>query len=251
MNPYLIAPVVFAGIIAATWLGMRLNAALPKHHLNADTKDAVRIGMGLVATMAALILGLLVASAKGSYDTEKIEVTQMAAKVAFLDRVLLNYGPETQPARELLRQAVEGTISRIWAEAAIGSVPADPGATWSETLPKAIQKLVPLEDAQRAFKAQAAAVANDLGQMRWLLYEQTGSSISLPLLFVVVAWLAIIFASIGLFAPSNPTAVGALMLAALSISGAIFLILELDQPFGGLIQISSQPMLNALNHLAK
>jgi hypothetical protein len=251
MNPYFIAPVVFACIVAATWLGMRLNAALPKHHLNADTKDAVRIGMGLVATMAALILGLLVASAKSSYDTEKSEVTQMAAKVAFLDRILLNYGPETQPTREILRQAVEGAISRIWTEAAIGRGPADPGSTWSEALPKAIQKLAPQDEAQRAFKSQAAAVANDLGQMRWLLYEQTGSSISLPLLIVVISWLAIIFASVGLFAPSNPTAVGALMLAALSVAGAIFLILELDQPFGGLIQISNQPMLNALSHLAK
>ena len=129
MNPYLIASIVFACIAASTLLGMRLNATLPKHHLNADTKDAVRIGMGLVATMAALILGLLVASAKGSYDTEKSEVTQLAAKVAFLDRVLLNYGPETQPTREVLRQAVKSAISRIWTEAAIGHGPADPGAT--------------------------------------------------------------------------------------------------------------------------
>jgi len=249
MNPYLVAPIVFACIFAATLLGMRLNAALPEHHLNADTKDAVRVGMGLVATMAALILGLLVASAKGSYDTEKSEVTQMAAKIAFLDRVLFNYGSETHPARQVLRQAVEGAIARIWAEATIGHGPADPGSAWSEALPKAIQKLAPQNDAQSAFKSQAAVVTTDLGQMRWLLFEQTGTSISMPLLIVVVAWLAIIFGSVGLFAPPNPTAIGALMLAALSVAGAIFLILELDQPFGGLIQISNQPMLNALSHL--
>lgn len=251
MNPYFVAPIVFACVFASTLLGMRLNAALPEHHLSADTKEAVRIGMGLVATVAALILGLLVASAKGSYDTEKGEVTQMAAKVAFLDRVLLNYGPETEPARTLLRQAVDGAIFRIWAEAAIGKDPADPGSAWSEALPKAIQKLAPLDDAQRIFKSQAAAVTTDLGQLRWLLYEQTDSSISMPLRIVVVSWLAIIFGSVGLFAPPNPTAVGALMLAALAVAGAIFLILELDQPYGSLIQISNQPMLNALNHLAK
>jgi len=249
MNPYLVATLVFTCVFASTLLGMRLSAALPEHHLNADTKDAVRIGMGLVATMAALILGLLVASAKGSYDTEKSEVTQMAAKISFLDRVLVNYGPETQPARQVLRQSVEGAIARIWSEAALGRGPADPGSALSETLPKAIQKLAPLDDAQRAFKAQAAEVTTELGQMRWLLFEQTGTSISTPLLIVVVAWLAIIFGSVGLFAPPNPTAVGALMLAALSVSGAIFLILELDQPFGGMIQISNQPMLNALSHL--
>jgi len=251
MNAYLVASIVLACICAATGLGMRLNAVLPRHHLSPETKDAVRIGMGLVATMAAMILGLLVASAKGSYDTEKGEVTQMAVKFAFLDRVLVNYGPETQTARQALRQAAAGVIARIWAEAAIGRGPVDPGSALSDILPKAIQKLSPQDDAQRTFKSQAAAVANDLGQMRWLLFEQTGSSISTPLLIMVVSWLTIIFGSVGLFAPRNPTVVGALMLAALAVSGAIFLILELDQPFGGLIQISDRPILNVLDQLAK
>jgi hypothetical protein len=249
MNPYLLAFLVFAAVFGAALLGMRLRTGLPEHHLSDDTKDAVRIGMGLVATMAALILGLLVASAKGSYDTEKSEVGQMAAKVSFLDRVLLNYGPEAQPVRQILRQAVEGTLVRIWAEAEAGRSPVDPGPLWNETLPKAVQKLAPQDDAQRAFKAQAADVIAELGQMRWLLFEQAESSISPPLLFVVVAWLAIIFGSIGLYAPSNATSVGALLLSALSVAGALFLILELDQPFGGLIQISSQPLKNALTHL--
>jgi hypothetical protein len=89
----------------------------------------------------------------------------------------------------------------------------------------------------------------DVAQTRWLLVEQTYASISKPLLIVVIAWLAIIFGSVGLFAPSNSTVVASLMLAALSVSGAIFLILELDQPFGGLIQISSEPMRHVLSHL--
>ena len=249
MNAYLVALLVFAVVFAAALLGMRLRAGLPEHHLSDDTKEAVRIGMGLVATMAALILGLLVASAKGSYDVEKSEVNQMAAKISFLDRVLVNYGPETQPARQVLREAVEGALARIWSEAELGHGPADPGAVWSETLPKTIQKLAPKDDAQSAFKAQAAAATAELGQMRWLLFEQADSSISKAFLVVVIAWLAIIFGSVGLFAPANATAVGALMLAALSVAGAIFLILELDQPFGGLIQISSQPMVNTLIHL--
>jgi len=116
-------------------------------------------------------------------------------------------------------------------------------------LPKAIQRLTPQDDAQRAFKVQAAGIASELGQMRWLMFEQAGSSISMPLLLVVIAWLAIIFGSVGLFAPSNATVVASLMLAALSVSGAIFLILELDPPFGGLISIPSKPMTSALSHL--
>ena len=104
---------------------------------------------------------------------------------------------------------------------------------------------------QLALKSQAAGVANDLGQLRWLLHEQMGSSIAMPLLITVVAWLAIIFLSWGLFAPFNSVAIASLLLAALSVSGAIFLILELDQPFDGLIQISSRPMRNALAFLGK
>jgi hypothetical protein len=251
MNPHIVALLVVTCIFGAVLLGMRLRAALPAHHLSDETKDAVRIAMGLVATMAALILGLLVASAKGSYDTEKSEVTQMAAKIAFLDRVLVNYGPEAQPARQVLRQAVEGAIVRIWSEARSGPGPADPSPLWGEGLPKAIQKLSPQDDAQRVLKTQAMALTADLGQLRWLLFEQAGTSISRPLLIVVVVWLAIIFGSVGLFAPWNSTVVIALLLAALSVSGAIFLILELDQPFGGVIQISSATMRNALEHLGR
>ena len=113
-----------------------------------------------------------------------------------------------------------------------------------------LQNLAPQTDAQRSLKAQAVALAADLGQMRWLLFEQAGSSISTPLLVIVVFWLAILFFSFGLFGPTNTTAVGALVVAALLVSGAIFLVLELDQPFNGLIRISSQPMVSALSQLA-
>lgn len=249
MNPYWVALFVLASVFGSALLGMRLRGFLPEHHLSDDTKDSVRIGMGLVATMAALILGLLVASAKNSYDTEKGEVIQMASKVTHLDRILLNYGMETAPLRESLRLGLEGAMLRIWAENPEGNGPADPSSAWSETLPKAIQSLHPTNSAQGAFKAQAESVTADLGQMRWLLFEQADSSISRPLLFVVIAWLAIIFGSVGLFCPSNATAIGSIFLSSVSVAGAIFLILELDQPFDGLIHISKEPMLNALHHL--
>jgi hypothetical protein len=100
-------------------------------------------------------------------------------------------------------------------------------------------------------KSQALAIAFDVGQMRWLLFERAGSSISAPLLVIVVFWLAILFFSFGLFGPSNSTVLAALLVAALSVSAALFLILELDHPFGGMIRISSQPVRNVLNHLGR
>lgn len=242
---------VFAGLVGAALLGMLLHAALPDHHLSPDTKDTVRVGMGSVATMAALVLGLLVSSTKQAYDAERSEVIAMAAKIMYLDRVLLDFGPETAETRDLLRRALEHSVARMWPGEESRSVRVLPGNAWTEALPNAIQKLAPQNDLQRALKAQAAQITSDLGQLRWLLFEQSETSISPPLLAIVITWLAIMFVSLGLFAPPNATAVTALVLSALSVSGAIFLILELDLPFDGLMRISSEPMRNAVAHLAR
>jgi hypothetical protein len=247
-----IAFIVFAALFGAALLGLRLRRRLPEHHLSDDTKDAVRLGMGSVATMAALVLGLLVASTKGAYDAEKGEVIQIASKAVWLDRLLDNYGPEAKGCRVLLRNALHSAVLRIWPDAEIRKLhqPLDPGGVWSRDLPLAIQKLAPQDEAQRTFKSQAVTAAAELGQMRWLLFEQTQSSVSTPLLVIMVFWLALTYASIGLFAPPNGTAVAAQFLAAVAVAGALFLILELDDPFNGLVRISSDPMVNALHQLS-
>jgi hypothetical protein len=253
MNPFVIASAVFAALFGATLLGLRLRRRLPEHHLCNDTKDAVRLGMGSVATMAALVLGLLVASTKSAYDTEKGEVIQMASKAIWLDRLLVNYGPEAAECRTLVRRALHSAVLRIWPDAVLQQTnhTLDPGAVWSRDLPLSIQKLNPQDDTQRTFKSQAATAAAELGQMRWLLFEQAQSSVSTPLLVIMVFWMALTYASIGLFAPPNGTAVTAQMLAALAVAGALFLILELDQPFDGIVRISSEPMVNALQEISK
>jgi hypothetical protein len=250
MNSAMIAALVFACLFGAGLLGVRIRAMLPEDHQNPETKDAVKVGMGLVATMAALVLGLLVASTKGAYDTQKSEVTQMAAKIVFLDRVLANYGSESAESRDLLRRSVESAMNRMWPDKKSSqAAQLDPSVSSGEGFFNSIQKLSPQNDVQRSLKAQATQIATDLGQMRWLLFEQTESSISLTMLIVLICWLAVIFISAGLFAPPNATVVVALMLAALSVAGAIFLIMELDMPFDGVIQISQRPMQNALIHL--
>lgn len=251
MNAFATAGLVFASLSCAGLLGLGLRALLPDHHLSKETHDSVKIAMATVASMAALVLALLVSSTKGSYDTEKGEMTQMAAKVIFLDRVLADYGSQTAEARNLLRESVEQAIIRMWPDE--NSEPSElaPTMSWSEGLPRAIHALSPADDTQTSLKAQAITLANELVQIRWLLFEQAESTISMPMLTVVVAWLAIIFLSIGLFAPPNGTIVIAILLAALSVSGAVFLILELDLAFDGLIRFSSEPMRNALNQLRR
>jgi hypothetical protein len=248
MNSVTTGIIAFACLCSAVFLGMRLRAMLPQHHLGADTKDAVKLAIGMVVTMAALVLGLLVASAKGAYDTERSEVTQMAAKVALLDHMLALYGPEAAEARARLCAAVEEAIGRIW-PANRRAAQLAPNSQVGDTVYIAIHNLAPRDDTQRTLKSQAMSTATDLGQIRALLMAQSGSSVSKPLVIILVIWLVFVFLSFGLYAPTNATSAAALMISALSVSGALFLILELDQPFSGLIRIPSDAMVQVVQPL--
>ena len=251
MNSIAIRLIVFACIFGATLFGMFLRPVLPDQHLNSDSKDTVRLGTGMIGTMAALVLGLLVASAKNFYDGQSSELTQMSANIILLDRVLAHYGPETKEARDLLHGAVARTLDLIWRQDHQEHSQMAPTAAGGEILYDKIQSLSPTTDVQRALQAQASGMAIDLGKMRWLMFEQRSSSISIPMLAVLLFWLVIIFTSFGLFAPRNATVIATLFLCAVSVSGAIFLILEMYTPFEGLIQISSAPLRDALAHLGK
>jgi hypothetical protein len=251
MNTTLTALIVFGCLIGAVLLGRLLRRLLPEDHLAADSRDAIKLAMGLVATMSALVLGLLVSSAKGSYDTERSEVIQMAAKVAFLDRVLATYGPEADEARTRFHEVVKEAVEQMWPREASGPAQLSPNAQAGNAVYAAIQDLSPHDEAQHKLKEQAISVGIDIGQLRSLLVAQSVASISKPMLVILVSWLAIIFLGFSVLAPRNPTAIAALMISALAVSGAIFLILELDQPFGGVIRISSEPMVNALHQVGK
>jgi Protein of unknown function (DUF4239) len=252
MNTTLTAVVVFGCLIGAVLLGRILRRLLPEAHLTADSRDTIKLAMGLVATMAALVLGLLVSSAKGSYDTERSEVIQMAAKVAFLDRMLTIYGPEAAEARIRFHEAVKDAVQRMWPgeEAGLPGRLA-PNTQAATAVLGAVQGLSPHDDMQRKLKEEATSLATDLGQIRSLLVAQAVASISKPMLIILVSWLVVIFLGFSVLAPPNATVIFALMVSTLAVSGAIFLILELDQPFAGVIRISSEPMLNALHRIGK
>ena len=203
MSSITISLIVFACVFGGAVFGILFRAALPEHHLSADSKDVVKLGMGLVATMAALVLGLLVSSAKGSYDTQSSEVTEMSAKIVFLDRILAHYGPETKEARDALRSAVVGSVDLIWPQERERTSEGKPPSTHAETLLDKIQILAPKDDKQRWIQSEALSEAVALGQTRWLLYEQGASSVSWPMITILVFWLTAIFVSFGLFAPGN------------------------------------------------
>ena len=253
MSAIAVSCMVFACVFAGALLGVFLQGPLPDQHLSSESKDVVKLGTGLIATLTALVLGLLIASAKSAYDTQNSEIKQMSASILLLDRVLAHYGPETKEARDLLRRTVVGAVDRIWSENSSRPATLAPleKRAEAESFFDKVQELRPQNDVQRSLQAQALQISTDLGKTRFLLFEQGGSSFATPFLVVLVFWLTIIFATFGLFAPRNATVIAMLFVCALSVSGAIFLILELDQPFEGLMQISSAPMRDALSRLGE
>jgi hypothetical protein len=208
----------------------------------------VRLGTGLIATIAALVLGLLISSAKTSFDTQTSQVQHVTADVVLLDQLLAHYGPEARDARDLLRRAIGPLVDRVWQESGAKHVKDTPFAATAvaEDANARIDALEPKTEAQRSLKSRAVQLVTDLTQTRLLLFAQSGKSIPMPFLAVMVLWLAIIFMSFCLFSRLNPTLIVALVVFALSASAAIFLILEMSEPFAGLMQIPSAPLRNAL-----
>jgi hypothetical protein len=243
--------IVFALVFASALLAMFAQGALPRHHLSSDSKDVVKLGIALIATMAALVLSLLVASAKSAFDTRSNQLVAVSADIILLDRALARYGPETKDARSLLRNSVAAVVERFWPAEGARPISIDPNAQAVEALAVKIEELSPQNDMQRLLRSQALTTAQEVGRTRLLLFENLGSSIPLPFLVVLVFWLCIIFASFGLFAPRNATVIAVLCVCALSVAGAIFLILELDRSFEGLLQVSGAPLRAALAQLGR
>ena len=251
MDAIAVSLVAFVIMLGGAAAGVVLRRSLPQHHLNDHSKDVVRLGSALIATLSALVLSLLITSAKNVYDTQRNEVRQITAKLVLLDNQLERYGPEARPARELQRRAIGPLIDRIWGERAVKSssgAPYRPGIE-GELAYAAIEGLAPQNDVQRNLKFRALQTMSGITESRVLLFEQSDGSLPTPLLGVLIFWLTILLASFTLFSPINPTGGIALVIIALSASGAIYLILEMNNPFGGLMQIPSDAFRNALGVL--
>jgi hypothetical protein len=230
---------------------MRIRRFLPEHHVSPHSRDSVKLAMGLVATMSALLLGLLVNSAKTSYDTTRTQVMQKASKYALLDRLLVIYGPRAAEVRGKLPALIEESTRHTWPDDADIPAQSKRVTEMGNAFYVAVLRLEARDDTERALKAQAVSLTLELGQLNSLMQAESTRSISKPMLVVVVLWLVMIFFAFSLIAPPNATANFALIASALCAAGAIFLILELDQPFSGLMRISSEPMLNVLRQLGK
>jgi hypothetical protein len=252
VNDLLISLLVFAVIFGGALVGISVRPLLSEGHLQPDSKDVVKMATGLIGTLAALVLGLLIASAKSSFDQKTNQVRQMTASIILLDDLLAQYGPEAAPVRNHLRQSIQLLADRIWREeeASTGKpVHFEIGAQ-SSAFENELESLSPKNDVQRSLQSRAVQAFAEGAQTRLLLFTQAGGSIPTPFLIILVFWLSAIFVSFTLFARTNLVVTASLFVCALSFAGAIFLVLELDNPFTGLMGISSETLRGALLPLA-
>src|SRR4030095_10975338 len=248
MQSIVISALLLMGMFGSACFGMLLRRKLPAAHFTDEAKDVLKLAMGLVVTMAALVLGLLTASAKNGFDLQTSEVQQSAAKIIELDRTLARYGPAAKPIRDELKALISLRLRLSWPEedrSMSDKVPESPIV--QERFLDHLDALEPKNNAQRDLQSAAAQTWHDLMATRWLVYSQAARPLPTLFLLVMSLWLFVLFAGFGLIAARNATTTSALLICAVIVSTSVFLILEMNRPLNGIIKISSSPLRYALS----
>ena len=250
MTPIEVAVVSLVATFSCAMIGTAVRSVMPEAHRSKESQDVVRLGMGLVATMTALLLGLITAAAKSAFDARDLGIRAGATNILTLDRHLAEYGPSAGPIRDLLKRSVAQRIQMLWPDtgASLGFGETK-GVSPVENIQNQVLALVPANDAQRWWRSECLGLTEQLLRERWRSSDFTTRSVSPLFLTVVIFWLGATFFSFGLYAPRNATVVGVFLIATASVAAAVFLILELDGPFEGLIKVSSEAWRYALAHL--
>jgi hypothetical protein len=250
MDPWILAVGVFALTFAGGFLGIACK--VPAHLADSDSRDVVKAVMGLLATMTALVLSLLIATAKSNHDIQEGLVQDMASRVILLDRTLAHYGAEANPARQALRATGEQTLQQIWPDGntkADLALPRNAGQT--DDFVTLILRLAPHSDGQKRLLDQAVQLYSGLAQARISLVAKSGRSVQMPIVLVLVSWVTLLFIGFGLFAAITPTGIAALLVGSATVSTAVFLILSMDNAFTGPFAISRDVFGSAVSLLGQ
>lgn len=245
------------GIIAlllagATMAGALISRHLPDHHLSTDSKEAIKLATAVVGTLSALAIGFLVASAKTSFDDAETELRSSAARLVLLDRVMAQYGQETKQARQLLTSIVEARIEQTWGMVLdTGPQDAFKDDVGIEPVQRQIRLLTPQNDLQSLVKTRALEVSGGIAESHWLVLESGNEGLPAAFLIVLAFWLTVIFFTFGLLSPHNGTVISIIVVCALSVGGAIFIVNDMAHPYGGLIYVSDEPLRIALSRMGR
>ena len=249
-NPLIEGIIVFLILLTGAYAGWTVRQRLPEHQLTDDTKSLVSVSMAVVATVSALVLGLLISNANTSFRALGGDMTTLSAQILRLDNILRRYGPDAYPARETLRQYAEQKTADLFPDEE-ADVSLDSPSTYEllQQLEDSMLELKPSNPRDQWWLSQAMTLAGKIGETRWLLTQQVGQGTPKAFLALLVFWLTLLFASFGLFAPRNLVSGVTLTLCALAVAGAVGMILELEKGFGELVHISPQPMRQAAKAL--
>jgi hypothetical protein len=247
MSPFAVGGIAFLCVFGAAFAGMLMRSRLPDHHLNPDSRDAIKLATAVIGTLSALALGLLIASAKRSFDDAGVEQRTSAARVLLLDRVLAHYGPDAGEIRGTLRKLMEARLSKANA----ASEESLDGGLDVEPVQDALRDLSPQTEAQRWLQARALQLSWQIAEGRWLRTETEVGGFPGAFLAFLILWLSLLFGSFGLLAPANGTVIAIFIVCALSITGALVLIIDMDHPYLGFIRISDTPLREALARLGQ
>jgi hypothetical protein len=253
MGSLITATITLAALCAGTVLGSLIRSRVPEQHLLEESRDVLKMASGMIATLVALVIGLLVSSSKSSYDQASAGVTQIGAKVIVLDRLLARYGPETREIRGRMSEVIANSIERLWSSngGMNPSLASIEQSTKMDDVHDMIAQLEPKDETHRILRSNALVTSMDLAQFRWLIIEQAQTTLPVAFLGMLIFWLTVLFASLGLLAPRNLTTWCSLFVCALSMAGAIYLILEMNRPLEGAVQISPAPLQKALSVIGK
>jgi hypothetical protein len=237
----------FAVIFCGGLLGLLFGRLLPQEHRSDATQRVVQTATGTVSLLSALVLGLLVSTAKNKFDTSNQQVEQFAANLMLLTRELVNYGPEADDTKALLRKYTVAKIAETWPGGPGPKPEPDDPPAWKllESLQQSLTELAPKTASQRAEAATASETAAALAKTTWLQAAEESQHVPQPFVLVMIVWLFVLFVSFGLFAPRNALVVIALLVGALSLAGAVVLVVDMDSPFEGVIVVSADPMQEA------
>lgn len=251
MHTLIITGIIFTCMAGGTLIGFYFRNNLPVFHTKGSSRDVLITAAGMMGTLVALIVGLLLSSANDTYDAANARLTEGGAKAITLDYDLSLYGKEAEPIRKELRAAFVSGIERIWHSEKAGQIDRlfSNRANEMAELYKMIQALSPKNDSQSYLKTRALQICSDLLQSRWMIVEQSQEKLPMPFLVMLTCWLTVLFAQLGLMASPNRTTISVLFICALSLSSAIFFILELNEPLVGSIKVSSASLEKALQIL--
>src|SRR5271165_3437035 len=249
--PQTLAAIVFAVVFVGGAIGLELQRALPESYTTGGAKDMTGAVVGLMTLLLALVLGLLIWTAFGVFSTQKASVQTLAITNLKLDEAFQDYGPEAAEGHRILREGIKNTIAEIW-----GDRDADEEAVihkfgYARAYLKAriayLNTLQPASDQQTAAKAEAMQAAIAIGQLRTQMTLALVDPISYSLISIVVAWAAFLFCGYGLLSKRHPMSYVVLVVGALGIASAIYIIADLISPYSGVFVVSPEPLVDVLN----